>query len=318
MRIKVLGVVALCAVLLTGCSHSASSASEQPIYSANSAAIQEVADSDGKVFNNQQNEFDALKQDAEKLLENGEYKDAVTAATKAYVLIGVPGGEEQFLFKVAERLAEECGLENPKASIDLTVTSPVYNGIQIESDTLHQKSEAELIKICEKLDEEGIDIIVAGGIAGGVDKPYLINDLVDGETRYFVSGGRLIARSNDIANSILPSTSVESSKINQSVSQEYQNALTKGLQYANQLHMSKQGVYDQLTSPYGEGFPADAAQYAIDNMSDVDWNANALAKAQEYYYGLAMSKNELYNQLISDYGERFTASQAQYAIDHLD
>lgn len=102
------------------------------------------------------------------------------------------------------------------------------------------------------------------------------------------------------------------------VSQEYQNALTKGLSYARNLHMSKKGVYDQLTSSYGEGFSADAAQYAIDNMTGVDWNANALAKAQEYYTGMSMSKSAVYDQLISEYGEQFTASEAQYAIDHLN
>ena len=103
-----------------------------------------------------------------------------------------------------------------------------------------------------------------------------------------------------------------------SSNQEYQNALTKGLRYANQLHMSKKAVYDQLTSSYGEGFPADAAQYAIDNMTNVDWNANALEKAKQYYYNMSMSKSAVYDQLTSEYGEQFTASQAQYAIDHLD
>lgn len=85
-----------------------------------------------------------------------------------------------------------------------------------------------------------------------------------------------------------------------------------------QLHMSKQAIYDQLTSSYGEGFPADAAQYAVDNMTGVDWNANALEKAKQYYYDMAMSKSAVYDQLTSSYGEQFTASQAQYAIDHLD
>ncbi len=102
------------------------------------------------------------------------------------------------------------------------------------------------------------------------------------------------------------------------VSTEYQNALTKGLSYAKNLHMSKKGVYDQLTSSYGEGFSADAAQYAIDNMTGVDWNANALAKAQEYYTGMSMSKSAVYDQLTSEYGEQFTTSEAQYAIDHLN
>ena len=66
--------------------------------------------------------------------------------------------------------------------------------------------------------------------------------------------------------------------------------MTKGLKYANQLFMSKQAVYDQLTSSYGEGFSEDAAQYAIDHMTDVDWNANALEKAKQYYYKMDMSK----------------------------
>lgn len=113
-------------------------------------------------------------------------------------------------------------------------------------------------------------------------------------------------------------TAAENSRPNNSVSQEYQNALTKGLSYARNLHMSKKGIYDQLTSSYGEGFSADAAQYAIDNMTDVDWNENALAKAQEYYTGMSMSKSAVYDQLTSEYGEQFTASEAQYAIDHLN
>lgn len=101
------------------------------------------------------------------------------------------------------------------------------------------------------------------------------------------------------------------------VSTEYQNALTKGLSYAKNLHMSKKGVYDQLTSSYGEGFSTDAAQYAIDHMTGVDWNANALEKAKQYYYNMSMSKSAVYDQLTSEYGEQFTASEAQYAIDHL-
>jgi hypothetical protein len=45
------------------------------------------------------------------------------------------------------------------------------------------------------------------------------------------------------------------------------------------MHMSKQGLYDQLTSEYGEQFSADAAQYAIDNVQ-ADWKQNALEKAR--------------------------------------
>lgn len=100
-------------------------------------------------------------------------------------------------------------------------------------------------------------------------------------------------------------------------SQEYKNALRKAESYAKNMHMSKQRIYDQLTSEYGENFPADAAQYAIDNLV-ADWNANALAKAKSYQSNMAMSKQRIYDQLTSEYGERFTVEEAQYAIDHLE
>ena len=83
------------------------------------------------------------------------------------------------------------------------------------------------------------------------------------------------------------------------------------------MHMSKQGIYDQLTSEYGEGFAPDAAQYAVDNV-EADWNKNALEKAKEYQNLMSMSRNAIYEQLISEYGEKFTPQEAQYAIDNLN
>lgn len=98
---------------------------------------------------------------------------------------------------------------------------------------------------------------------------------------------------------------------------EYQNALTKANQYSDMMHMSKQGIYDQLTSEYGEQFAPDAAQWAIDHMQ-ADWNANALQKAKDYQEMMAMSSAAIYDQLTSEYGEKFTPEEAQYAIDHLN
>lgn len=95
------------------------------------------------------------------------------------------------------------------------------------------------------------------------------------------------------------------------------NALKKAESYSSTMHMSKAGIYKQLTSEYGEGFTAEEAQYAIDNMK-ADWNANALAKAKSYQSTMSMSKSAIYKQLTSEYGEGFTAEEAQYAIDHLD
>ena len=95
------------------------------------------------------------------------------------------------------------------------------------------------------------------------------------------------------------------------------NALAKAKSYSETMHMSKQGIYDQLISEYGEKFTKEEAQYAVDNV-DADWNANALAKAKSYRDTMSMSKSAIYDQLISDYGEKFTKEQAQYAIDNLE
>ena len=96
---------------------------------------------------------------------------------------------------------------------------------------------------------------------------------------------------------------------------EEKNALKKAETYSNSLHMSKQGIYNQLTSSV-EGFTKEVAQYAIDNI-EADWNKNALEKAKTYQTSMNMSSKAIYNQLISSV-EGFTKSEAQYAIDNLD
>lgn len=98
-------------------------------------------------------------------------------------------------------------------------------------------------------------------------------------------------------------------------STEEKNALKKAETYSNSLHMSKQGIYNQLTSSI-EGFTKEAAQYAIDNI-EADWNKNALEKAKSYQTSMSMSSKAIYNQLVSSV-EGFTKSEAQYAIDHLE
>ena len=98
---------------------------------------------------------------------------------------------------------------------------------------------------------------------------------------------------------------------------EYKSALNKATSYSNTMHMSKQGVYDQLVSEYGGKFIVAAAQYAIDNVR-ADWNANALAKAKSYQDTMNMSPAGIHDQLVSEYGARFTEEEADYAIQHLN
>ena len=83
------------------------------------------------------------------------------------------------------------------------------------------------------------------------------------------------------------------------------------------LHMSKQGIYDQLTSEYGEKFNKEDAQFAIDHL-DANYEKNALEKAKSYAKDMHMSDDAIYDILVSEYGEKFTDSEAKYAVDHLD
>lgn len=106
-------------------------------------------------------------------------------------------------------------------------------------------------------------------------------------------------------------------KIENKVTKEYKSALRKAKVYSDTMGMSKAGLYDQLTSEYGEKFSAEAAQYAVDNL-DANWKENALKKAKVYQETMAMSSSAIYDQLVSEYGEKFTEEEAQYAVDNLE
>ena len=110
---------------------------------------------------------------------------------------------------------------------------------------------------------------------------------------------------------------VSTEETKEDVPTEYKSALRKAKTYSDMMHMSKAGIYDQLTSEYGGQFTEEAAQYAIDNV-EADWKENALKSAQTYQETMAMSPNAIYDQLISEYGGQFTAEEAQYAIDNLE
>lgn len=98
---------------------------------------------------------------------------------------------------------------------------------------------------------------------------------------------------------------------------EYVSALAKAKVYSSTMDMSKQGIYDQLTSDAGEKFSDKAAQYAVDHLK-ADYKKNALKKAKTYQKDMAMSPDAIHDQLISSAGDKFTDEEAQYAVDHLN
>lgn len=109
---------------------------------------------------------------------------------------------------------------------------------------------------------------------------------------------------------------VPSSTTNEKVPKEYESALKQAKSYSDIMHMSKQAIYDQLTSEYGGKFSKEAAQYAIDKV-DANWKENALKSANSYQNTLNMSPAAIYDQLVSEYGGQFTAEEARYAVDNM-
>ncbi|MGO4534506.1 Ltp family lipoprotein [Leifsonia sp. 2MCAF36] len=80
------------------------------------------------------------------------------------------------------------------------------------------------------------------------------------------------------------------------------------------MGFSRQGLIDQLTSSYGNGFPVADATLAVDSLNP-DWNAQAVVAAKAYMSsGQGFSHDSLLDQLTSPYGNNFTPEQAAYAV----
>lgn len=76
---------------------------------------------------------------------------------------------------------------------------------------------------------------------------------------------------------------------------------------------SYQGLIDQLTSSYGNGFSVADATAAVDSLN-ADYNAQAVLAAKGYLaIGSGFSHASLVAQLTSAYGNKFTPEQAEYA-----
>ncbi|HPZ00284.1 MAG TPA: Ltp family lipoprotein, partial [Clostridiales bacterium] len=57
--------------------------------------------------------------------------------------------------------------------------------------------------------------------------------------------------------------------------------------------------------------------YSLGAKPSVEYQ-NALARAKTYSDIMHMSKKAIYDQLTSEYGDKFSADAAQYAVDHLN
>lgn len=96
-----------------------------------------------------------------------------------------------------------------------------------------------------------------------------------------------------------------------------EQALGAAEDYLDFQGFSRQGLIDQLHSDYGDGFSKADATWAVDHMTGVDWNKQAVRAAKNYLEIQHFSRKGLIDQLSSAYGDHFTRAQATYAADHV-
>lgn len=97
-----------------------------------------------------------------------------------------------------------------------------------------------------------------------------------------------------------------------SLTGEQENAVASAQQYLDGgTGFSRNGLIDQLSSQYGEGYPKNVATIAVDSLHE-DWNAQAVLAANNYLETQPFSCSGLIGQLESEYGSQFTHSQAVY------
>lgn len=107
---------------------------------------------------------------------------------------------------------------------------------------------------------------------------------------------------------ILAAASVASA---QTLSGPQKNAVRVAENYLSMMPFSRDGLIDQLSSPYGEQFDVADATVAVDSLT-VDWNEQAARSAEQYLRMMGFSCRGLIDQLSAETGEQFTRSQAEY------
>lgn len=104
----------------------------------------------------------------------------------------------------------------------------------------------------------------------------------------------------------------------QKVSQNYQNALRAAEDHQERMYLSKRGLYEELTSEYADRFKPEAARYAVTHLKHPNWKHNATLQARSYQKMSLLSPDAIREQLTSEYGDKFTKVQADYAVKHLE
>ena len=89
------------------------------------------------------------------------------------------------------------------------------------------------------------------------------------------------------------------------------NAVRSAKQYISMQGFSRDGLIQQLSSDYGDGYSVADATVAVDSLN-IDWSKQAVRSAKQYLSMQGFSCKGLIQQLSSSYGDKYTVSQATY------
>lgn len=90
-----------------------------------------------------------------------------------------------------------------------------------------------------------------------------------------------------------------------------ENALAAAENYLSIAPFSHDGLIQQLSSEYGDGYSKADAAYAADHV-DVDYKEQAVKAAKNYLDISPFSRSGMVEQLSSEYGDQYTREQAEY------
>ena len=102
---------------------------------------------------------------------------------------------------------------------------------------------------------------------------------------------------------------------------EEQNCYQSAMSYIESNCLSKQGLIDQLSSEYGEGYPKEVAEKVVNDIDEkglIDWDAECKESAISYVESNCLSKQGLIDQLSSESGENFTKEQSEKAVESIE
>jgi host cell surface-exposed lipoprotein len=145
--------------------------------------------------------------------------------------------------------------------------------------------------------------IVAIGVAGSSDNAVPVANPVD---QFTTTTSQPIPQMSEPASTAAPVVTA-----GEQSSTQVELARHAAQSYLGFKGFSRDGLIQQLTSAYGDGYPKAVATEAVDSLN-ADWNAQAAKSAQSYLSVQAFSCSALIRQLTSPYGDAFTKEQASY------